>query len=69
MGADDAHPEILALDPETGSIVGGIDATGLRTPHALAFDDEGHLWVTDDGGNRVVVFDEAGRVVRSIGGD
>ena len=68
-GEEGGPPEILALDPETGSVVGGIDAGGLRTPHALAFDDEGQLWVTDDGANRVVVFDTAGNVVRTLGSD
>ena len=68
-GDADSHPEILALDPETGDVVGGIDAAGLRTPHALAFDDEGHLWVTDDGADRVVVFDSTGKVVRTLGRD
>lgn len=68
-GEVDGHPEIVALDPETGAVVGGIDAAGLRTPHALVFDDEGHLWVTDDGADRVVVFDSTGKVVRTLGRD
>jgi len=69
MGESDDRPEILALDPITGDIVGGIDASSLRTPHALAFDDEGRLWVTDDGGNRIVVFDREGRIVQTIGAE
>ena len=69
MGRGDDSPEILALDPETGALVGEVDARDLRTPHALAFDDDGRLWVTDDGANRVVVFGPAGDVVHTLGGD
>lgn len=68
-GEDGESPEILALDPETGNVVGGIDASGLRTPHALAFDRDGRLWVTDDGAHRIVVFDAAGDVVLTLGRD
>jgi outer membrane protein assembly factor BamB len=71
-GERDAHPEILALDPETGSVIRALDAPHVETPHALAFDDEGHLWVTDDAGNRIVVLDildTSGTVVRTLGSD
>jgi streptogramin lyase len=68
-GSAGGPPEILALDPETGGIVGSIDAASFTTPHALAWDAEGQLWITDDGANRVVVVDETGRVLRTIGGE
>jgi streptogramin lyase len=68
-GAEGGPPEILALDPESGELVGSIDAASFKTPHALVWDDEGHLWVTDDGANRVVILDEAGRVVRTLGSE
>ena len=68
-GEGNAHPEILALDPDTGSVLRTIDARDVETPHALAFDAEGQLWVTDDGGNRIVVLDASGSVVRTLGSD
>jgi streptogramin lyase len=64
----DAHPEILALDPDSGAIVAEIDARRFASPHALAFDASGRLWVTDDAQDRVVVLDPSGREELVLGG-
>ena len=63
------HPEILALDPQSGTIVAEIDARRFESPHALAFDGSGRLWVTDDAQDRVVVLDANGNEVLVLGGD
>ncbi|HVJ88708.1 MAG TPA: hypothetical protein VM580_02825 [Labilithrix sp.] len=69
LGEERNAPEILALDATTGQIIKAIDARDFVSPHALAFDAEGHLWITDDGANRIVVMDRAGQILRSIGSD
>jgi sugar lactone lactonase YvrE len=35
----------------------------LRTPHALAFDSQGRLFVADRGNNRLVIYDQSGTVL------
>ena len=37
----------------------------FKTPHALAFDARGRLFVADRGNNRVQIFDEQGRYLES----
>jgi DNA-binding beta-propeller fold protein YncE len=58
---------LAVLDPDTGELLEQRGAGLFRLPHALAFDDEGLLWVTDADANRVVVLDRDGRVVRTLG--
>lgn len=60
---------IAVLDPETSEVVAELGAGRFKLPHALAFDDEGLLWVTDSDANEIVVLDARGEVVRRIGGD
>jgi hypothetical protein len=37
----------------------------FRTPHALAFDSEGRLWVADRGNHRIEIFDQNGNYLDS----
>lgn len=37
----------------------------FRTPHALAFDAEGRLWVADRGNHRIEIFDQDGNYLES----
>jgi sugar lactone lactonase YvrE len=37
----------------------------FRTPHALAFDSRGRLWVADRGNHRLEIFDQEGRYLES----
>lgn len=60
---------LAVLDPDTGALLAEHGAGQFQLPHAIAFDDEGLLWVTDADANRIVVLDPAGRVVRTIGAD
>lgn len=46
-----------------GSI--GVRHGEFRTPHALAFDSKGRLWVADRGNHRIEIFDQAGNYLES----
>jgi DNA-binding beta-propeller fold protein YncE len=59
---------LAVLDPATGEIIEELGAGLFRLPHAIAFDAEGLLWVTDADANRIFVL-EAGNIVRTIGVD
>jgi sugar lactone lactonase YvrE len=37
----------------------------FRTPHSLAFDSRGRLWVTDRGNHRIEIFDQEGKYLES----
>jgi sugar lactone lactonase YvrE len=37
----------------------------FRTPHALAFDSQGRLWVADRGNHRIEIFDQEGSYLES----
>jgi sugar lactone lactonase YvrE len=37
----------------------------FRTPHALAFDPKGRLWVADRGNHRLEIFDQEGKYLES----
>jgi sugar lactone lactonase YvrE len=37
----------------------------FRTPHAMAFDSRGRLWVTDRGNHRIEIFDQSGKYLES----
>jgi sugar lactone lactonase YvrE len=37
----------------------------FRTPHALAFDSQGRLWVADRGNHRIEIFDQNGNYLDS----
>jgi YVTN family beta-propeller protein len=51
-------PQVLVLDTTIGKQVGAI--TGLHGTHGIALDDTGKLgYISDGGGNAVVVFDRA----------
>ena len=43
----------------------GVRHGELRTPHALAFDSKGRLWVTDRGNHRIEIFDQEGNYLES----
>ena len=58
---------LAVLDPDTGELLAERGAGLFRLPHALAFDDEGLLWVTDADANAIFVLDPDGRIVRTIG--
>ena len=48
---------------EWGSI--GVRHGEFRTPHALAFDSSGRLWVADRGNHRIEIFDQDGNYLDS----
>ena len=43
----------------------GIKHGEFRTPHALAFDSKGRLWVADRGNHRIEIFDQDGSYLES----
>jgi DNA-binding beta-propeller fold protein YncE len=43
----------------------GVRHGEFRTPHALAFDARGRLWVTDRGNHRLEIFDQEGNYLES----
>jgi DNA-binding beta-propeller fold protein YncE len=43
----------------------GVKHGEFRTPHALAFDSKGRLWVADRGNHRLEIFDQEGRYLES----
>ena len=43
----------------------GTDHGEFRTPHALAFDSQGRLWVADRGNHRLEIFDQQGNYLDS----
>ena len=43
----------------------GLEHGQFRTPHALAFDAQGRLWVADRGNHRLEIFDQEGNYLES----
>ena len=43
----------------------GVRHGEFRTPHALAFDSKGRLWVADRGNHRIEIFDQEGKYLES----
>ncbi len=43
----------------------GVRHGEFRTPHALAFDSKGRLWVADRGNHRIEIFDQEGNYLQS----
>ncbi len=43
----------------------GVRHGEFRTPHALAFDSKGRLWVADRGNHRIEIFDQDGKYLES----
>ena len=43
----------------------GVRHGEFRTPHALAFDPNGRLWVVDRGNHRIEIFDQQGNYIES----
>jgi DNA-binding beta-propeller fold protein YncE len=43
----------------------GVRHGEFRTPHALAFDSQGRLWVADRGNHRIEIFDQEGNYLES----
>jgi len=43
----------------------GVRHGEFRTPHALAFDSQGRLWVADRGNHRIEIFDQDGEYLES----
>src|SRR5204862_8080030 len=43
----------------------GVRHGEFRTPHALAFDSKGRLWVADRGNHRIEIFDKDGNYLES----
>jgi sugar lactone lactonase YvrE len=43
----------------------GVRHGEFRTPHALAFDAQGRLWVADRGNHRIEIFDQEGNYLES----
>jgi len=60
---------IAVLDALSGAVVEERGAGQFRLPHALAFDGDGRLWVTDADSNRIAVFDAEGALLFEIGAE
>jgi sugar lactone lactonase YvrE len=43
----------------------GVRHGEFRTPHAMAFDSQGRLWVVDRGNHRIEIFDQEGNYLES----
>src|SRR5207247_9028769 len=43
----------------------GVRHGEFRTPHSLAFDSKGRLWVADCGNHRLEIFDQDGKYLES----
>lgn len=63
------RPTLVVLDPATGAVLEERGGGTFRLPHALAFDGEGRLWVTDADSNRIVALGASGEVLLEIGAD
>ncbi len=67
--ASGATARIIKFSPdgtrllEWGQI--GVRHGEFRTPHALAFDSQGRLWVADRGNHRIEIFDQEGNYLDS----
>jgi DNA-binding beta-propeller fold protein YncE len=67
--ASGATARIIKFSPdgtrlmEWGKI--GVRHGEFRTPHAMAFDAEGRLWVVDRGNHRIEIFDQEGKYLDS----
>jgi len=67
--ASGATARIIKFSPdgtrikEWGKI--GVRHGEFRTPHALAFDSNGRLWVVDRGNHRLEIFDQQGTYIES----
>jgi DNA-binding beta-propeller fold protein YncE len=67
--ASGATARIIKFSPdgtrlkEWGSI--GVRHGEFRTPHAMAFDSQGRLWVVDRGNHRLEIFDQEGNYLES----
>jgi len=67
--ASGATARIIKFSPdgtrlmEWGQI--GVRHGEFRTPHALAFDSQGRLWVADRGNHRIEIFDQQGNYMES----
>lgn len=60
---------LVVLDPVTGAVVEESGRGQFRLPHALAFDENGRLWVTDADANRITVIGPRGEVLLEIGAE
>lgn len=60
---------LAVLDPDTGDVLDELGRGQFALPHALAFDADGRLWVTDADANQIVVLDRSGLVLARIGAD
>lgn len=67
--ASGATARIIKFSPdgtrlkEWGQI--GVKHGEFRTPHAMAFDSKGRLWVADRGNHRIEIFDQEGNYLES----
>jgi DNA-binding beta-propeller fold protein YncE len=67
--ASGATARIIKFSPdgtrlkEWGQI--GVRHGEFRTPHAMAFDSQGRLWVVDRGNHRIEIFDQEGQYLES----
>ena len=43
----------------------GVEHGQFRTPHALAFDSQGRLWIADRGNHRIEIYDQDGNYLDS----
>jgi hypothetical protein len=64
LGTNGASASVVLGQPSFGASMntannGGLSATSLDLPTALAFDSAGNLWVADTGNNRVLMYPKA----------
>jgi DNA-binding beta-propeller fold protein YncE len=62
-----AADTVLVLEAEGGRVLQRQGAGLFATPHGVAVDQGGSIWVVDSEKNRVVVLDPEGRPARSFG--
>lgn len=67
--ASGATGRIIKFSPEGERLMEwgqiGVRHGEFRTPHALAFDSRGRLWVADRGNHRIEIFDQQGNYLES----
>jgi len=67
--ASGATARIIKFSPDGTRLIEwgqiGVRHGEFRTPHALAFDSKGRLWVVDRGNHRIEIFDQQGNHLES----
>ena len=62
-----AQDTVLAIDPETGSLLASFGAERFMIPHGLTIDGADNIWVTDVGLHQVFKFSRDGDLLLALG--